>query len=496
MQYTNPILPGFFPDPSVCKNGEDYYLVTSTFEYFPGVPLFHSKDLVHWTFVRYILDRPEQLDLRTVPSSSGIFACSIRYHDGIYYMVTTNVSGCGHFYVTAKDPAKPWSNPIFVEGPGFDPDFFFDEGNAYFVREDITSSGIHLFQIDLSNGKLLTPGTMIWNGAEDPLCEAPHIFKIANWYYLLTAEGGTYRGHMVTMARSRSLFGPYEPCPDNPILTHRHLVMHNLQSLGHADLVLGPDDRWYLVFLGTRPIRKFHHLGRETFLAPAQFTENGWLQVNNGKPIDTVMDIPYEFVAQDVDTAINEHFDSETISNWFNYRRNPKKGAYTVDTNQCRLTIRNLQTKNDIDPFSFIGVRQRDFSAVCETALIVKGQEGAFAGMMCIMNERHYYSFGPSIINGKMVLRVRKVVGDMIVQYDTDVKIDQKIHLRMMLSPKNVEFYIVDGVSTTLLGCGDLYLLSSEVAGGFTGMYLGMFNSSTSSNTQAHFDFFSYKRSD
>lgn len=496
MPYTNPILPGFFPDPSICKNGDDYYLVTSTFEYFPGVPLFHSKDLVNWVFVRYILDRNEQLDLRSIPSSYGIFACSIRYHEGLYYMVTTNVGGSGHFYVTTDDPTKPWSNPIYVEGPGFDPDLFFDDdGKTYFLREDITSFGIHLFQIDVATGKLLTPDKTIWKGDEDPLCEAPHIYKINDWYYLLTAEGGTYRGHMVTMARSHSIFGPYEACPDNPILTHRHLVMNKLQSLGHADLVTGPDGRWYLVFLGTRPKGKFHHLGRETLLAPAQFTEQGWLTVNNGKPIEINMTIPYEHASQKIDTSIFESFTSPAISHWFNYRRNPKQGAYTVDMNHHSLIIRNLQTKDDLDPFSFIGVRQRDLSAICETSLELQPHEGAFAGLMCIMNENHYYSFGPCYMDDKLVLRVRKVIGDMVVQYDTELQSTARIHLQMLLNQDKIEFYSLDMVSSKL-GHGDTYLLSSEVAGGFTGVYVGMFNDSKSSETNASFNFFTYRRSE
>lgn len=491
MLYTNPIIPGFFPDPSICKNGDDYYLVTSTFEYYPAVPLFHSKDLINWRFVRYILDRPDQIDLQTVPSSSGIFACSIRYHEGMYYMVTTNVNGCGHFYVTAKDPSEPWSKPIFVDGPGFDPDLFFDDdGKVYFIREDISSYGIHLFQIDISNGKLLSPDKLLWEGAEDPLCEAPHLYKINGWYYLLTAEGGTYRGHMVTMARSRSILGPYESCPNNPILTHRHLVLNKLQSLGHSDLVLGPNGSWFLVFLGTRPIGKFHHLGRETFLAPVQFTDDGWLKVNNGTPIDTVMDLPYEYESQENDTCVIEYFKSNTLSNWFNYRRNPKQDAYSIDQKLHALKIRNLQTKEDIDHFSFVGVRQRDFSIVCETIVELDHQAGAFAGLMCIMNENHYYSFGPCFVDGKMILRVKKMVGDMIVQYDTFLTDNSKVSLKMVVSPKKIEFHTQD----TMLGCGDIYLLSSEVAGGFTGLYLGMFNASASPQSNATFYFFSYKK--
>jgi alpha-N-arabinofuranosidase len=491
-QYANPVIPGFFPDPSICKRGESYYLVNSSFEYFPAVPLFHSTDLVNWKFIRYILDRPEQVNLTSVPSSCGIFAPSIRYYNNCFYMITTNVAGDGHFYVTTHDPNASWSDPIFVEGPGFDPDLFFDtDGNVYFIREDITSYGIHLFKIDISTGKLLSDDIMIYPGHEDPLCEAPHLYKIGEWYYLLTAEGGTYRGHMITVSRSRSIFGPYESCPYNPILTHRHLVMHPLQSLGHGDLVQGPDNQWYLVFLGTRPVGKYHYLGRETFLAPAAITSDGWFSINNGEPITQNMTLSYSCQEQIIDTSLIEMFDSENLGWQFNVRRNPKSGAYIHNKEKQVLEIKNLQRNDDIEPFSFMGIRLRDHSSICETVMSLDFEEGAFGGIMCIMNEMHYYSFGPRIKDGNICLCLKHVIGSMVVEKTYSLEGNGEFRLYVEINPKTIKFYL-DGHKDMLVDSQYTYLLSSEVAGGFTGVFVGMFNASTMQETKAYFSQFSY----
>jgi len=178
VRYHNPVIPGFYPDPSICRVGQDYYLATSSFEYFPGVPIFHSRALVHWRQIGYCLTRDSQLPLHNVPSSAGIYAPTLRYHDGWFYMVTTNVQGGGHFYVKAQDPAGPWSEPIWIEGPWFDPDLFFDDdGRVYFSRMNM-GQGIYQREIDLMTGQLIGPERIIWPGFEDPYCEAPHIYKI------------------------------------------------------------------------------------------------------------------------------------------------------------------------------------------------------------------------------------------------------------------------------------------------------------------------------
>src|SRR4030042_2877344 len=222
--FNNPIISGFYPDPSICRVGEDYYLFTSSFEYFPGVPIFHSKDLVHWRQIGYCLTRKSQLPLNNVRASGGIYAPTLRYHDGTFYMVTTNVDGGGNFYVTAKNPAGPWSEPVWLDHSGMDPSLFFDDdGKVYYTRHEGAGDGYVAQRIlNIETGKLEGPLRKIWGGTGGVWVESPHLYKINGKYYLTAAEGGTSYGHTQVIARSDSPWGPFESCPYNPILTHRN----------------------------------------------------------------------------------------------------------------------------------------------------------------------------------------------------------------------------------------------------------------------------------
>ncbi|NCC50507.1 MAG: glycoside hydrolase family 43 protein, partial [Spartobacteria bacterium] len=251
--FRNPVLPGFHPDPSVCRVGGDYYLVTSSFEYFPGVPIYHSRDLVHWRALGHCLTRPSQLPLQRAPSSAGIYAPTIRHHDGVFYMVTTNVSGGGNFFVTARDPAGPWSDPVWLDQPGIDPSLLFDDGRVYLLTSIGGADGyIGQSELDIATGVRKTKVINIWRGTGGQYPEAPHMYKIHGRYYLMIAEGGTDWGHMETIAVSDDPWGPFVPCPHNPILTHRS-TCRPIQCTGHADLIEAQDGSWWLFFLGTRP---------------------------------------------------------------------------------------------------------------------------------------------------------------------------------------------------------------------------------------------------
>jgi alpha-N-arabinofuranosidase len=274
-RYQNPVLPGFYPDPSVCRVGRDFYLVTSSFAYSPGVPLFHSRDLVHWRQLGHCLSRTSQLPLAGAPSWSGIWAPTLRHRDGVFYLTTTNMSAGGNFIVTARDPRGPWSDPIPVAQPGIDPSIFFDEdGSALFTT---SHEGALQSRIDLASGKLLSEPKVVWGGTGGQHPEGPHLYRHQGWYYLLLSEGGTEYGHMITMARSKSPWGPFEPCARNPLLTHRS-QKSPIQGIGHADLVDTADGRWFAVALGFRPqgYPPCYHLGRETFLAPVRWAEDGF----------------------------------------------------------------------------------------------------------------------------------------------------------------------------------------------------------------------------
>jgi alpha-N-arabinofuranosidase len=277
MSYINPVLAGWNPDPSACRAGDNYYLATSTFMYWPGCPIYHSRDLVHWNLIGHALTRESQLSFARGPGKNEIFAPTLRYHEGIFYLITTDVGGIGNFYVTATDPAGPWSDPIVVEGGLFDPSLLFDDdGMVYYTRRGKT--GIVQAPIDISTGKLLAPLREIGRGYVSTDTEGPHLYKIHGRYYLLTGEGGSRYGHMAAIGRSDSPWGPFEPCPHNPILTQRHITFSPIRDTGHAELLEDAQGRWWLFFLGTRnwTYSSFAHLGRETHLLPVDWDENNW----------------------------------------------------------------------------------------------------------------------------------------------------------------------------------------------------------------------------
>ena len=290
----NPVLAGFFPDPSVCRVGERYYLANSTFEYFPGLPIHVSDDFVSWTPIGSAIDDTNALDFARLGDSKGLYAPSIRFHDGVFYIVCALVDDGPEsgFIITATDPAGPWSRPVWVhEATGFDPSLFFYEGRTYWCEaravqpaEYFGQTEVWVREIDVSSGEFVGDETVIWQTAlrGATWSEAPHIFERDGWFYLLTAEAGTFRDHAVVIGRSRSITGPYENCPRNPIFTHRHLgVDYPVQNVGHADMVEHADGSWGLVALAVRTVDDQHILGRETFVADVTW-EDGWPVVNAG----------------------------------------------------------------------------------------------------------------------------------------------------------------------------------------------------------------------
>lgn len=291
--FRNPVLPGFAADPSVCRVGGDHYLVNSSFELFPGLPIHHSRDLVHWRLIGHGLASDSALSLAGRGSSRGLFAPTIRHGAGRFWIVCTDVDGGGGFLLHASDPAGPWSDPVWLPEPGFgmDPSLFFDDdGTVYYTRHGGGERGaVWQAEIDLAAGRLRGPAREIWRGTGGIWPEGPHLYKRLGWYYLLIAEGGTSYGHAVTMARSRSPWGPFEPHPGNPVLTHRDRPEEPLQALGHADLVLTGDAHDWAVLLGVRAQTvdgvRHHHLGRETLLAPLRWGGDGWPLFNEGRPL-------------------------------------------------------------------------------------------------------------------------------------------------------------------------------------------------------------------
>ena len=257
----HPLIPGYHPDPSICRVGNEYYIVNSSFQYFPGVPVFKSSDMIHWEQIGNVLNRNSQLPLKGASSWLGIYAPTLRYHDGTFYMITTNVGNGGNFMVTASNPEGPWSEPIWLQQQGIDPSLYFENGKCYMVSNP--DNTITLCEIDPTTGKQLTESRGIWRGTGGRYPEGPHIYKKGDYYYLLISEGGTEIAHSLTIARSRNIYGPYESCPRNPIFTHCCMAAQDsqVQGTGHGDLVEDTNGQWWMTFLAFRFYNgSYHHL--------------------------------------------------------------------------------------------------------------------------------------------------------------------------------------------------------------------------------------------
>lgn len=500
--YRNPIIPGFFPDPSICRVGRDYYLATSSFEYFPGVPILHSTDLRCFELVGHALTRPSQLQLEETKSSHGIFAPTLRYHDGLFYLVTTNVGGRGNFYVTSSDPRGPWSEPIWLGEPdGVDPSLFFDDdGRVYYTRQGgAERGGVYQSEIDLGSGRLLAPPRLIWTGSGGTWPEGPHLYKRNGVYYLFISEGGTGYEHMLTVARSPSPFGPFESYKCNPVLSHRNRGGHPIQATGHGDWVQTPDGHDFLVFLGIRPTDgKHHHLGRETFLSPLHWTEDGWPSIGNDGTVELEMsDAGLPARATFEAAPPRDHFDGDELGLCWNFVRNPNPQAYSLRERPGHLRLHGQPVSlNDVGSPTFVGRRQQHFafraSALCDFNPTGAGCE---AGLALRANEENHYELVVALVDGRRSARLRlRVAGETSVGEAYPLP-DGSIELVVCATAEQYQFSVaVPGCPEQVLGTAKTAPLSSECAGTFTGTYLGLFAwaSSDEHRVPADFDWFEY----
>lgn len=482
--YENPILKGFHPDPSICRVGEDYYLVNSSFQYFPGVPLYHSRDLVNWEQMGSCLDRPGQIPLEGAASWGGIYAPTIRHHDGVFYMISTNVSSIGNFIVSATDPAGPWSDPAVVDFPGIDPSLFFEGDKCYYTGT--ADSEIRFFEIDPSSGRRLSEPKTLWKGTGGRYPEGPHLYKKDGWYYLLIAEGGTEYAHKITIARSRKIDGPYEECPRNPIATHCSLAAQNnpIQGIGHADLVQTPEGDWWMVCLGFRTQGgNFHLLGRETFLAPVEW-KDGWPTVNGDGQI--FLDMP--------DSRLPENSGGSPESAL--YLRNPDFSNYSISEEGISLKAGAFNLDEKVFSPTFIAWRQRDIKFRAGSKLrFVRGAQGSEAGIAVYMDSDSHYEvfFRKGLFFNRIVLRYRlgRVTGET-----SRIILGRKAELEIEGSEYAYDFAFVRKGRRIRLGSLDTKYLSSETAGGFTGVVLGLFTVSPVSGAEANFDALQYESLD
>ncbi|WP_088103688.1 glycoside hydrolase family 43 protein [Halalkalibacter urbisdiaboli] len=516
--FQNPIIPGFYPDPSICRVGDDYYLVTSTFEYFPGVPIFHSRDLVNWCQLGHVLDRTSQLNLDGTPCSKGIYAPTIRYHQGVFYMITTFVeSATGarrNFYVTTTDPAGDWSDPIWLEdAPGIDSSFFFDEdGTCYCMANRRPPGGqeypkhmeIWLQEVDLKNGKLVGDSYSLWDGALKQIHaqEAPHLYKINNYYYLIIAEGGTGHTHSVTIARSKTITGPYENCKRNPILTHRHLGRdYPIVNVGHADIVETQAGEWWMVCLASRPYGGYYrNLGRETFLVPFCW-EDGWPLVNPGKGfIEMEMSRP-SLPEHRWDTqSACDHFDVPYLGDGWNFIRTPR-GEFCSLTERpgfLRLKLKPESITELCNP-SFVGRRQQHINFAARTAIEFEAaNENEVAGVVLLQNNDYHFRMEiTQNVEGKVIRLIRREGGVETVVAEREITANtQRLYLKVEAFEQDYSYYFASKAEQwqTLVENVDGRILSSDVAGGFVGAYIGMYASSNGQKSEnvADFDWFEY----
>lgn len=478
MKYNNPVIKGFYPDPSVCKVNDTYYLVCSSMQYFPGVPLFESKDLINWTQIGHCLTRKSQIQLDKVNSSGGVFAPTLRYNGGRFYMTTTNDTTRQNFYVWTDDIYGEWSDPIGVDQGGIDPDLYFEDGKAYFMSNGVDDEGIGGIvqcEIDIETGRKLTPSRSIWQGTGGRYLEAPHLYKIDGRYYLVAAEGGTEFGHMVTYARGDSPSGPFEPYSHNPVLTNRNMGGYEVQAVGHGDLVQDDRGNWWLLHLGFRQMGQwipYHHLGREVFLTPVTFGEDGWFTAgHHGTTLSSFETdrIPDEVVQQEKKHNTFENMDWD--KDWC-HLRHPDLGNYSYEHGVLELRGTEI-TLDQADSPTFIGIRQRDFEAVisCDVSL-TQGE----AGITLYMDENHHYDLAIRQGGSGYEVIERLNVGDIkSTEKAIDLKNSSRASLVIQASPTHYRFLLRAGGQEIQLGTAQTKYLSSEVAGGFTGVIIGLY---------------------
>lgn len=493
MNYNNPIVKGFYPDPSVCKVDDTYYLVCSSFQYFPGVPIFESKDLINWTQISHCITRKSQIQLDTVGSSGGVFAPTIRYNNDRFYMTTTNDTTHQNFYVWTDDIYGEWSEPIFVDQGGIDPDLYFEDGKTYFMSngtDDFGVGGVVQCELEIETGRKLSPSRSIWQGTGGRYLESPHMYKINDQYYLLAAEGGTEYGHMVTYARGDSLSGPFEPYSKNPVLTNRNLGGYELQAVGHSDLIQDNDGNWWLLHLGFRQIGQwltYHHLGREVFLTPVTFDEEGWFTAgHNGTTLMSFETdrIPNTVIQQEKTVYTFENTDWNL--DWC-YLRHPNPEHYLLEADKLTLMGTNVTLDVPSSP-TFIGIRQKDFNGVISCKISLTSGE---AGITLYMDENHHYDLALRNQQDRYEVIERLNIGD-IKSVEKTIELGQSNDVTLLIktTPTHYHFYVERDYTEISLGSAQTRYLSSEVAGGFTGVIIGLYATGDGEGHHAEFSDF------
>lgn len=505
--FYNPILPGWYSDPSICSNGKgDYFLATSTFAYFPGVPLFHSRDLVNWKQIGYVLNRESQLDnMNTQHVSGGIFAPALSYNpkNETYYMITTNV-GAGNFFVKTKDPWGEWSEPIYLRDvQGIDPSFFFDEdGKAYIVNNDEPTyeaeypghRSIRIQEFDVENDCVFGPRpALIDKGCrpeEKPIwIEGPHMYKINGKYYLMSAEGGTGVNHSEVIFTSDSPMGPFVPWGKNPILTQRHLDPNRpnpVTCAGHADLVQTLEGDWWAVFLACRPLDGgfgYENLGRETFMMPVRWTADGYPVITEGDELVSMIcerkGVQIEKGARFGNFEYSDCFDGEKLGLEWMTLRGAAADLYDVKNGMLQLKCDTSRATQYCTPALVARVVQHHkFDAKADMVFDPRATEES--GLILFKDEGHHYYVTLGAIEGGKAVKLHKVSGtsDDVVASSEVPSNTSKISLRISSNGESFSFsYSLDGSKWENVGLPlDARYLSTTNAGGFTGTTIGLYS--------------------
>ncbi len=503
--YRNPILQGFYPDPAILRVGQDYYLVNSTFTYFPGLPVFHSRDLVNWTQIGNAIDRPGQVDFKNIGLSAGIYAPDLSYRAGTFYLAGTCVACGGNFVMTAKTPAGPWSDPRWNSIDGIDPSIFFDTDGSAWILNNGPPEGKSLYsghraiwiqRIDTTTLKPFGERTVIVNGgvhlADKPIwIEGPHLFRKDGWYYLIAAEGGTAENHSEVVFRSKTVTGPYEPGPANPILTQRTLDPARpfpITSTGHAAFVTTPKGDWWSVFLGTRPYKgDFYNTGRETFMLPVRWRD-GWPEV-----IAPGATIPYVHARPALPRGktapvpnsgafhVRDNFAGARFAPYWVQIRATNTGWRRLSGGALAIDARPVAI-GGAGQSAFLGRRVQHGWATAETSVdFVPRREGDRAGIAVVQDTAYFYALTLARTGAGTVIALEKRSSPKDPVDGVTVApapyAGAAVRLRIVLRGDVCDFLYAgaDGGWQVLAKDQDATILSTRTAGGFIGAMVGPF---------------------
>lgn len=510
-QIHNPVLTGFNPDPLLFRDDHRYYLVVSTFEWLPGVRIYSSTNLANWHYETSVLTESTGINFRGNPRGCSIWAPFATYHDGKYYLVYTNVNSTrvpykdvDNYVVTADDIHGPWSKPIYINSSGFDPSIFFDNGKAYFMnvlwdyrmQTHNKSCGIVMQEIDPVSFALMGKPRKLFDGTSARKTEAPQIYKHGDYYYLLTAEGGTGLNHQETVARSKDIWGPYKVDPKTPLITSKGHPEITLQSAGHASLMATDSGEWYLAHLCTRPLSGNHPiLGRETAIQKVRWTDDDWLRLANDDQLP-VVDVPAPKNTTQV-TPVKHDFDDDlkhglSAKYWNTLRQFPSANWLTAD--KQGLLIRGGQSPQSLFDQHMIATRQYDFKV--KTTVEMEYRPTSYmqlAGMSLYLDTKNYLLLVATVDeeNQPIVELQEEVAGDFKRLGRVSVNTQGHYRLSIKIDNETGYFAVDDGDGIKKLGKTDIAFLS----GGFTGNFIGLnvIDMHRRNNTAARFTNFTYQ---